>query len=74
MNYIIALGIPIALIVIGGLVKKIVRGSTWQAADFYLGVELALSSVTSSLIYVFELSKIPDPSQKGSGIRGLFCN
>ncbi|MEP3776858.1 MAG: hypothetical protein ABJM82_07505 [Shimia thalassica] len=68
MNYVIALGIPVALIVIGGLVKKIVRGSTWQAADFFLGVELALSAVTSSLIYVFELSKSTDPSQKAAAL------
>lgn len=56
MNYFIALGIPLILILLGAIAKKIVRGSQWIKSDFFLGVELSLSAVASSLIYIFEIS------------------
>jgi len=56
--YLIALGIPVVLIVSGALAKKLVRGSTWQRADFFLGVELALAAMASALVHVFDLAKL----------------
>jgi hypothetical protein len=56
--YVIALGIPLVLIVCGALAKKLVRGSTWQQSDFFLGVELSLAAMGSALVYVFDLSKL----------------
>lgn len=55
--YVIALGIPLVLICSGALAKKLVRGSAWEFADFYLGVELALAAMASGLVYMFDLSK-----------------
>ena len=56
--YMIALGIPAVLIVSGALAKKLVRGSTWQRADFFLGVELALAAMAAALVHVFDLAKL----------------
>jgi hypothetical protein len=56
--YLIALGIPLILILCGALAKKLVRGSAWQRADFFLGVELSLSAMASALVYVFDLAKL----------------
>lgn len=63
--YIIALGIPLILIFCGALAKKLVRGTTWQRSDFFLGVELSLAAMASALVYVFDLAKltcIPPPT------------
>jgi hypothetical protein len=56
--YMVALGIPIVLIILGALAKKLVRGSDWQRSDFYLGVELSLAAMASALVYVFDLAKL----------------
>jgi hypothetical protein len=64
--YVMALGIPLILILSGALAKKLVRGSTWQASDFFLGVELSLAAMASSLVYIFDLAKIAAASTKGS--------
>src|SRR4051794_26649016 len=55
--YLIALGIPLILIICSALTKKLVRGSTWQCSDFFLGVELSLSAMASALVYGFDLAK-----------------
>lgn len=56
--YLIALGIPLILIFSGALAKKLVRGSEWQRADFFLGVELSLAAMASALVYVFDLARL----------------
>ena len=56
--YLMAIGIPIVLIVSGALAKKIVRGSRWRPADFFLGVELSLASMASALVYIADLSRL----------------
>lgn len=56
--YLIALGIPLILIFSGALAKKLVRGSSWQRSDFFLGVELSLAAMASALVYVFDLAKL----------------
>ena len=55
--YFIALGIPILLLASGAVAKKIIRGSSWQRHDFFLGVEFTLATMSSSLIYRFDLMK-----------------
>lgn len=56
--YLIAIIIPIALILCGAVARKLVRGSSWQRSDFFLGVELSLSAMASALVYIYDLSKI----------------
>ena len=56
--YLVALGIPLILIFSGALAKKLVRGSEWQRTDFFLGVELSLAAMASSLVYLFDLAKV----------------
>ena len=63
--YLIALGIPLILIVSGAFAKKLVRSSTWQLSDFYLGVELSLASTASALVYIFDLAKVANASKTG---------
>jgi len=56
--YIIALGIPLILMISGALAKKLVRGSKWERFDFFLGVEFTLATMSSALIYIFDLVKL----------------
>lgn len=55
--YLIAIVIPLILILSGGLAKKIVRGTSFQARDFFLGVELALATLGACLTNFFDLTK-----------------
>src|SRR5947207_3997367 len=67
--YVLALGIPVILIVAGALAKKLVRGSTWRASDFFLGVELSLAAMASGLVYVSDLARvIRTPSESSAPI------
>jgi hypothetical protein len=50
----------------GAFAKKLVRGSTWQRSDFYLGVELSLASMASALVYVFDLAKVTNAATPGA--------
>ncbi|HEY1935526.1 MAG TPA: hypothetical protein VGG99_26250 [Acetobacteraceae bacterium] len=52
------------LIACGAFAKKLVRGSSWQRSDFFLGVELALSAMGSAFVYGFDLAKLP-PAEPG---------
>ena len=56
-SYLIALGIPIILVLSGAVAKKLVRGSGWQAKDFYLGVETSLAALGAAMIHFFDLQK-----------------
>lgn len=60
MNFLqttIALLIPVSIIGCGALSKKLVRGGSFQYKDFYLGIPLALSSLTSAIVFIYELCK-----------------
>jgi hypothetical protein len=63
-SYLIALGIPIILLLSGAVAKKLVRGSGWQAKDFYLGVETSLAALGAAMIHFFDLHK-----QQTSGVQ-----
>lgn len=56
--YIIAIAIPLILILSGGFAKKLVRGSSFQWKDFYLGVEMTLATLGASLTNFFDLRKL----------------
>jgi|SRR5579872_1415715 len=56
-RYFVALGIPIVLLLAGAIAKKLVRASTWQWKDFYLGVEFTLAAMSSGLVYILDLVK-----------------
>ena len=56
-SYLVALGIPLILLLCGALAKKLVRGGGWKCSDFFLGVELALASLGSAMVYFFDLQK-----------------
>jgi hypothetical protein len=60
MPYILAVGIPLMLIACGAFARKLVRGSEWIRSDFFLGVELALAAMASSLVFVSELAQSSD--------------
>lgn len=56
--YVIAIGIPLLLILCGAFAKKLVRGSTWQRSDFFLGVELSLAAMASAMVYIADLAGV----------------
>lgn len=64
----LAIGIivPIILVAIGAIIKKLSRGTPWQRGDFYLGLEVCLAAVSAGMLYFFDLavqargSKPPD--------------
>jgi hypothetical protein len=74
MQYFVAVGIPLIMILSGALAKKLVRGSAWRASDFFLGMQLALAAMGSSLIFVSELARAADAQtvQTKVLIAGLF--
>ncbi|HEY0023795.1 MAG TPA: hypothetical protein VGB24_12820 [Longimicrobium sp.] len=53
--YFVALGVPVILIGVGALAKKLIRGTSWIRQDFFLGVDLALASLSSGLIYLYQV-------------------
>ena len=55
--YTVGIVIPLLLLFSSFFIKKLVRGSNWQKEDFYLGVELSLATVTSNLVYFYDLAK-----------------
>lgn len=56
-SYIVGFLIPLLFLIAGSFIKKIVRGSGWQREDFYLGIELVLSTITSNFIYFYDITK-----------------
>jgi dipeptide/tripeptide permease len=54
-RYFIALIIPLALLLIGAVAKKLVRGTAWVRSDFWLGMDLALAGMSAGFIYLYEL-------------------
>ncbi|NES05844.1 MAG: hypothetical protein F6K22_25355 [Okeania sp. SIO2F4] len=63
-----ALLIPLVVILIGSIAKKLARGSGWQRQDFFWGIELTLSSISGGLTLLFE-SNIDAPNNyRNTGI------
>ena len=56
-RYVIAIVIPLALLMCGALLKKIVRHTGWQRSDYFLGAELALSSIGSAMVHLYDLKE-----------------
>jgi hypothetical protein len=65
--FLVSFGIPLILLFCGGFAKKLVRGGGWKWADFFLGVEIALSALGSAMVYLYELTKT-------QGTNGSFLN
>ncbi len=55
--YFMAVVIPIILLLCGAFARKLVRGSTWERRDFYLGVEFTLAALSAALVNLFDLAK-----------------
>ena len=55
--YVIAVVIPLILILCSAVAKKLVRGTSWQKSDFFMGVELSLASMASGLVNFLDLTK-----------------
>ena len=66
MRYIVAVFIPLLLLFCGAIAKKLVRGTTWERKDFFLGVELTLAAMSPGLLYFFDLVKITANGVSGS--------
>src|SRR5882762_9853390 len=54
-RYVVAFSVPLMVLAIGVLAKKLIRGKHWQRDDFYLGVELMLAAIAGDLDYLFDL-------------------
>lgn len=53
--YFVAVGVPFMFLLLGAICRKLVRGSAWKREDFYLGIDMSLTGISSGLIYVIEL-------------------
>lgn len=58
----IGFGIPVAILIIGIVGKKVARGPGWQKEDFYAGSELTLAGVSGALVNLFEFLKPDRPT------------
>jgi hypothetical protein len=47
-----ALGVPVLLLLMGGVVKKLIRGHGWLRDDFFVGVDLALTALGADLAFL----------------------
>jgi hypothetical protein len=56
-RYWVGLGVPLAIVVIGVVGKKIARGPNWARTDFYVGSELSLAGVSGALVNFADLLK-----------------
>ena len=66
-RYVIALGIPIIFLLAGGFSKKLVYGG-WKWEYFFLGTEGTLAAISSSLVYLAELTQKTKAQSVESGI------
>ena|SRR5438477_7467724 len=58
-RYVVGIGVPLALAMIGVLAKKVARrGRGWRRTDFYLGIELTLAGLANGLVSSCELLKV----------------
>lgn len=61
--YFVAVVIPIVLLLCGAFARKLVRGTTWEKKDFYLGVEFTLAALSAALVNLFDLAKAMQQSK-----------
>jgi hypothetical protein len=54
-RYFVAVGIPLLLILLGAIARKLIRATPWLRDDFFLGVDLAIAAISSGLIYTSDL-------------------
>jgi hypothetical protein len=54
-RYVIAVGIPFLLILLGAIARKLIRATPFISDDFYLGVDLSIAGISAGLIYTSEL-------------------
>jgi NADH:ubiquinone oxidoreductase subunit 2 (subunit N) len=78
--YFVAVVIPIILLLCGAFARKLVRGSTWERKDFYLGVEFTLAALSAALVNFFDLAKqlqqrspVPELSNQLAATAGFAC-
>jgi hypothetical protein len=55
-----AFAIPLILVFVGGFVDKLVSTEPIQWKHFYLGLDLTLSALTTSLVNLIDVIKGPD--------------
>lgn len=60
-NYCTVFLIPIALILVSAVTKKIVRGSGWRWEDFYLGMDLTLAAFSAAAVNVLDFQGRANP-------------
>ncbi|HEX8903575.1 MAG TPA: hypothetical protein VF771_01895 [Longimicrobiaceae bacterium] len=54
-RYFVAIAVPFLLILLGAISKKLIRSTAWMRDDFFLGVDLSISAISSALIFISEL-------------------
>jgi hypothetical protein len=54
-QYFVAVGVSLILMLLGAISRKLVHSHPWRRSDFYLGMDLALTAISSGLIYISEL-------------------
>ena len=55
----IAFGVPVIFMLCGAMGKKLVRGTSWERKDFYLGIQLTLATFSADILFVVELLRTP---------------
>src|SRR5690348_3894959 len=56
-RYGVGIGVPLVILLLGLIGRKVARGRGWAAGDFYLGPELTLAGVSGALVNILELLK-----------------
>jgi hypothetical protein len=58
-KYLVSVGVPLLLLCVGTVSKKLVRGTGgWQASDAFLGIEASAAALTGALTYVLDVLKL----------------
>lgn len=70
----IAFGVPVMIVFVAAIGRKLARKTAWELRDFCLGVHLCLATFSANLLFIFELlrSKTPvDPNQTITALLSL---
>jgi hypothetical protein len=65
LNYVTAFAVPIVIVGVSGVVKKLVRkqgGFRWD--DFYLGMDLTLAAFSAAVVNVLDLTSLTSPRER----------
>jgi hypothetical protein len=65
--YFVAAGVPLLLVLVGAVARKLVRGTAWIRQDFYLGIDLALAALSAGLIYLYDVLQLMKSGTAGPG-------